>query len=105
MSIRPGPRIAILSARPRCAVLLEPKLAEAGVPLEEVDYLADDHFHFQDLRGLMGAASGHPARFPRTRLLAQRREWDQWDDLHPIHQGFAVPDVKRGVNGSRVILV
>ncbi|HZF55595.1 MAG TPA: hypothetical protein VE093_43575 [Polyangiaceae bacterium] len=84
---------------------LEPKLEEAGIAPEAVDYVACDHFHFQDLSRLVNAAGGEAARFPRAKLLAQRREWDQWDDLHPIHQAFAVPDAKRDVDRSCVALL
>jgi hypothetical protein len=83
---------------------LEPKLAEAGVAPESVDYVAFDHFHLQDLRGLVSPHEGRPARFPRARLLAQRREWDQWDDLHPLHQAFAVPGAKEGIDPAGVVL-
>ncbi len=83
---------------------LEPELARAGLPPEEVDYVAYDHFHFQDLHRVVGSGGG-PARFPRARLLAQRREWEQWDDLHPIHQAFAVPQARRGLEESGIVFL
>lgn len=80
---------------------LAPHLAAEGLSPDAIDYVAFDHFHFQDLRGVVGAGG----RFPRARLLAQRREWEQWDDLHPLHRAFAVPDAKRGVDMSGVALI
>lgn len=84
---------------------LEPMLEKAGVPPEAIDYVAFDHFHFQDLCNLLHEGKGCPARFPNARLIARRQEWLQWDDLHPLHQAFAVPGAKDGVDEARVILV
>ncbi len=84
---------------------LEAQLDEHGVRPDDVDYLAFDHFHTQDLRRLLGTADGQrPARFPRATLLAPRREWDDWDRLHPMQRAWFVADGKKGVDTSRVVL-
>ena len=85
---------------------VEVQLAKLGFGPEDVDYVAFDHFHTQDLRPLLGAADGsRPARFPNATLLASAREWTDWDDLHPCQRAWFVRDGKRGVRTDRVALV
>jgi hypothetical protein len=76
---------------------LESQLADHGLCPEDVDYLAFDHFHTQDLRRLAG-------RFPNAKLLAQRTEWEDWDRLHPMQRAWYVADGKRDVDTSRIAL-
>jgi glyoxylase-like metal-dependent hydrolase (beta-lactamase superfamily II) len=85
---------------------LEQQLARLGLGPEDIDYVAFDHFHTQDLRGLLGTSDGsHAARFPNARLLAPRREWDEWDDLHPMQRAWYVRDGKLGVRTEGLILI
>jgi len=79
------------------------QLAALGLSCEDIDILAFDHFHTQDLRPLLGAP-GVPARFPNAYLLAPRREWHDWDDLPQVQRAWFVPDGKAGVPEDRVIL-
>lgn len=81
---------------------LEAQLEAHGVRPEDVDYVAFDHFHTQDLRGLLGTGGG--ARFPNAKLLAPKVEWDDWDRLHPMQRAWFVADGKLGVDTSRVVL-
>ena len=84
---------------------LETQLAGLGLSVEQIDYLAFDHFHTQDLRTLLGTSDGRLApRFPRARLLAPASEWAAWDDLHPAQQGWFVASGKRGVRLEQVVL-
>jgi glyoxylase-like metal-dependent hydrolase (beta-lactamase superfamily II) len=84
---------------------LESQLARLGVMPEDIDYVAFDHFHTQDLRGLMGTEDGARApRFPNAKLLAPKSEWDDWDDLHPFQKAWFVRDGKLGVRMENVIL-
>ncbi len=90
---------------------LEAQLATLGLRPEDIDYLAFDHFHTQDLRGLLGthaAPGGARAprlpRFPNAMLLAPAAEWHDWDDLHPLQRAWFVHDGKRGVREDRVAL-
>lgn len=83
---------------------IEAQLASLGLKPEHIDYVAFDHFHTQDLRGLLGTSGGRPARFPKATLLAPAAEWDDWDDLHPMQKAWFVADGKRGVDTSRVLL-
>ncbi|HEY8076079.1 MAG TPA: hypothetical protein VIF62_18260 [Labilithrix sp.] len=82
---------------------LEAQLARAGVTPEDIDYVAYDHFHTQDLRGMLGTAT-RPSRFPNAKLLAPRIEWEDWDDLHPFQKAWFVRDGKQGVKTERVVL-
>jgi glyoxylase-like metal-dependent hydrolase (beta-lactamase superfamily II) len=83
---------------------LEAQLERAGVAPEDVDYVAYDHFHTQDLRSILGTKDGRAARFPNARLLAPRVEWEDWDELHPFQKAWFVRDGKEGVNEERVVL-
>ncbi|MBM4363980.1 MAG: hypothetical protein FJ104_14970, partial [Deltaproteobacteria bacterium] len=69
----------------RCAE----RLAELGLTCEDIDLIAFDHFHTQDLRPLLGTAT-EPARFPNALLLAPRVEWDDWDDLPMMQRAWFV---------------
>jgi hypothetical protein len=83
---------------------LESQLAPLGLSPEDIDYVAFDHFHTQDLRGLLGTTDGSKkARFPNARLLAPRVEWDDWDDLHPLQRAWFVRDGKLGVEQRQVL--
>jgi hypothetical protein len=82
---------------------LPEQLAAIGLRVEDIDYVAYDHLHVQDLRPILGTADGRvPARVPRATLLVPRTEWDDWDDLHPMQRAWFVADGKRGVDTARV---
>ena len=84
---------------------LELQLARQGVMPEDIDYVAFDHFHTQDLRGLLGTEDGaRAARFPNAKLLAPKSEWEDWDDLHPFQKAWFVRDGKMGVRMDDVEL-
>ncbi len=84
---------------------LEDQLARLGLGPEDIDYVAFDHFHTQDLRGTLGTSDGARApRFPNAKLLAPKREWEDWDDLHPLQRAWFVRDGKIGVRTENVVL-
>jgi hypothetical protein len=84
---------------------LEEQLARHGITPEDIDYVAFDHFHTQDVRNLLGTADGsRRARFPNAKLLAPRSEWEDWDDLHPFQRAWFVRDGKLGVRTENLIL-
>ncbi len=88
---------------------LDVQLAALGMRAEDIDVIAFDHFHTQDLRPLLGSNVPEPdgsmwkARFPNALLLAPEAEWNDWDELHPMQRAWFVEDGKRGVPESRVI--
>lgn len=83
----------------RCAE----QLAELGLSTADIDVIAFDHFHTQDLRPLLGTSTMAP-RFPNAYLLAPRVEWNDWDHLPMLQRAWFLPDGKKGVPEDRVIL-
>lgn len=84
---------------------LEDQLAALGVKPTDIDYVAFDHFHTQDLRKLLGTTDGaEKPRFPNATLLAPKNEWEDWDDLHPFQRAWFVRDGKANVNTKNVLL-
>jgi hypothetical protein len=84
---------------------LEAQLGRFGLVADDIDYVAFDHFHTQDLRTLLGTEDGaHPPRFPHATLLAPRAEWEDWDDLHPYQRAWFIKDGKHGVIQKKVAL-
>ena len=89
---------------------VDEQLRAIGVKPEDIDLVAFDHFHTQDLRPILGSDVPRPdgstwtARFPNALLLAPSREWDDWDDLHPLQANWFVADGKEGVPDDRVVL-
>lgn len=85
---------------------LEVHLERVGIAPTDIDYVAFDHFHTQDLRRLLGTNDGRDrSRFPNATLLAPKCEWDDWDDLHPLQEWFFVREGKKNVQTSRVALI
>jgi glyoxylase-like metal-dependent hydrolase (beta-lactamase superfamily II) len=74
------------------------QLQAVGVTPEQIDYVAFDHFHLQHLAPAM-------QRFPRAQLIAQRREWQIWDAIHPVQRAFFLADGRHGVPEDRVTLI
>lgn len=83
--------------------LMVPQLRQLGIEPEDIDVVAYDHFHTQDLRGVLGANGGR-GRFPNAVLLAPRREWVDWDNLHPMQRNWFIPEGRDGVAADRVVL-
>jgi hypothetical protein len=82
---------------------LETQLAELGLSFADIDYIAFDHFHTQDLRSQLGTVTGtRPPRFPKATLLAPEVEWHDWDDLHPLQRAWFVEKGKEGVRTDQV---
>ncbi len=82
---------------------LEAQLQTLGIRNEDIDYIAFDHFHTQDLRGQLGTSDGkYKVRFPNATLLAPKCEWDDWAQLHPMQRAWYVADGRDGVKLDRV---
>ena len=79
-------------------------LASLGLTPADVDYIAFDHLHIQDLRRWLGDGST-PGLFPRARLLVPRAEWECVQHLHPMQEAWYVPDGAKGVAEERVVLL
>jgi hypothetical protein len=89
---------------------VEDGLRELGVAPEDIDVIAFDHFHTQDLRPSLGTTRGDgvsgpvKARFPNAKLLAPKAEWEDWDRLHPMQRAWFIEDGKKDVVMDRVVL-
>lgn len=68
-------------------------LAALGIDPTEVDFLAFDHLHTQDIRRLVGTTRPQadispgrsvPAWFPNAKMIVQRAELELMRDLHPL---------------------
>jgi hypothetical protein len=82
------------------------QLQSLGLTANDIDYIAFDHFHTQDLRPIVGTRDGaHAPRFPRAQLLAPRQEWTDWDTLHPMQRAWYVGGGKRDLLLDRVRFV
>ncbi|MFY0565856.1 hypothetical protein ACN28E_18690 [Archangium lansingense] len=79
-------------------------LTALGLKPEDVDYIAFDHLHVQDVRRWLGG-DGEPAYFPRAKLLIQRAEWESVKNLHPLEKVWYVPGGTDGVPEERVVLL
>ncbi|WP_257458216.1 MBL fold metallo-hydrolase [Archangium lipolyticum] len=79
-------------------------LAALGLHPQDVDYIAFDHLHVQDVRRWLGG-DGEPAYFPRAKLLVQRTEWESVKNLHPLEKVWYVPGGTDGVPEERVVLL
>jgi hypothetical protein len=66
---------------------VEQHLARAGLTPSNVDYVAFDHLHVQELRRWLGEG----AYFPNAKLLVMEREWAEVKDLHPMNLVWYVP--------------
>ena len=69
-----------------------------GLTPADVDYVAFDHLHAQDMRLLMGTTmpvegelEPRPPLFPNARFLCQRREIDTFRSPHPMQWAWYVP--------------
>jgi len=82
---------------------LATQLEALGLRFPDIDYVAFDHFHTQDLRPQLGTTTV-PARFPNATLLAPEVEWNDWDDLHPLQRAWFVELGKSGVKTDKLAL-
>ncbi len=73
---------------------VDAQLRELGLRPEDVDLIAFDHFHTQDLRAIL-------PRFPNALLLAPRAEWRDWGS-HPFQRAWFV-EGGNDVDESRVL--
>lgn len=96
-----GERGAKLLAKENAHV--DVQLAALGLTAEDIDLVAWDHFHTQDLRPILGDAT-RKARFPNALLLAPRQEWEDWGHLHPVQHSWFVRDGKVGVPEDKVVI-
>ncbi|HEX8067094.1 MAG TPA: hypothetical protein VF520_11255 [Thermoleophilaceae bacterium] len=83
---------------------IDEAIAAAGIAPADVDYIAFDHLHVQDVRMMLGTADT-PAYYPNARMLAQRREVDTFKSIHPTQWAWYVEGGMDGVPDDRVVLL
>ena len=93
------------------AAVVRPKpheqLPSVGLSPEDIDYIAFDHLHTQDLRASLGSNSDGAVLlpyFPRAKLLVWRPELDIFRELHPLQSYWYIPDGVRGVADDRFLV-
>ena len=79
-------------------------LQSLGISPEEVDYIAYDHQHTQDLRSVLGTAQ-QAGWFPNAKLLIQRIEWEMTQSLHPLQNDWFLAEGTAGISPDRVVLL
>ncbi|MGI8727537.1 MAG: hypothetical protein ACR2K6_07650, partial [Solirubrobacterales bacterium] len=91
---------------------VEEALRQTGLRPEDVDYVSFDHLHVQDVRFILGTSEPGPdgkgpmpALFPNAKLIAQRKEWDTFESLHPMQWAWYVSQGVDGVPTENVVLV
>jgi hypothetical protein len=87
-------------------------LATLGLRPEDVDFVSFDHLHVQDLRFVLGTTEpieGESAPreplFPNAKLIAQRKEWDTFNSIHPMQWAWYVGDGIKDLRTDNVVLV
>jgi hypothetical protein len=65
-------------------------LASLNLSPDDIDFIAYDHLHVQDLRGWLGRQP-KPV-FKNAKLLVHKAEWQETRDLHPMNAAWYVPD-------------
>jgi len=83
---------------------VESALGLCGLTPGDVDYIAFDHLHVQDVRILMGTDE-RPGFFPNAKHLAQRREVATFESTHPMQWAWYVPGGMDGIPEENMVLV
>ena len=91
----------------RHATVLD-NLAALGIAPEDVDYLAFDHLHTQDVRRWVGTTApqadlpSNEPLFPNATLLVQRDELDAMSDLSPLQLPWYQPQTYADLRPDRI---
>lgn len=85
----------------RHATVLE-VLDSIGIAPEDVDYIAYDHLHTQDLRRWLGT-DDEPACLPNAKLLVHYQEWASTLDLNPYQRDWYCPNGVAGIPEDKVV--
>lgn len=89
-------------------------LAALGIAPEEVDYLAFDHLHTQDVRRLVGTKGPVPGLspdgplapwFPNAKLVVQKAELAMLREIHPLQAPWYQPATYADVREDAYLVV
>ena len=89
------------------------RLAEIGLSAADIDYVAFDHLHAQDLRPMLGTTEPVPGfstepyapMYPNAVWLLQRRELETFSSMHPIERPWFVREALDTVRREQVCVV
>lgn len=94
---------------------VDERLAELGLAPEDVDYLAFDHLHTQDVRRLIGTTApapdlGYhdgpvPPTFPNAKLIVQPSELEHVRDVHPFQARFHQSETYQSIRDDALAIV
>jgi hypothetical protein len=81
-----------------------------GIRREQIDYVAFDHFHGQDLRLLLGTEGKEgevklEPLYPNARFLVQKRELVALRAPHPLQRPWLIPDAVKGIRHGQLELL
>lgn len=88
------------------------RVRELGIDPDEVDYVAFDHLHTQDVRRLIGTTKPQDdlpddapgdGWFPNARLVVQRTELEAMRDLHPLQRPWYQPETYVDLDPERLL--
>ena len=80
------------------------QLRDHGLSTNDIDYVAFDHQHVQDLRPYLGTRSTPPL-YPRAKYLVQRADWEASIDLHPMQRPWWIADSVEGVRDDSLVVL
>jgi hypothetical protein len=90
-------------------------LRALGIDPADVDYIAFDHLHPQDVRRLIGTSRPTPdlgtaeepleGWFPNARLITQVREWETIRHLHPLQAPWYQPETYEDLRPEAMLFI
>lgn len=80
------------------------QLRSNGVAPEDIDYVAFDHQHVQDLRPYLGTDT-EQALYPNARFLVQRPDYEASLQPHPLQKPWFVPGAGDGIKTDKLVLL
>ena len=93
---------------------VEQALSSLAIDPQDIDYLAFDHLHTQDVRRLIGTTEPQgdispqkPVRaaFPNAKLVVQLHELRAMSDLHPVQQPWYQPETYVDLDPERILAI
>ncbi|MEW5848455.1 MAG: hypothetical protein AB2A00_06550 [Myxococcota bacterium] len=83
---------------------LPDQLRGVGIAPEQIDYVAFDHQHVQDMRPFLGTTE-LPPLYPRALFLVQRADYESSVSQHPLQRPWFVPGAGDDVKTDRLVLL
>lgn len=83
---------------------LPEQLQQLGIDVADIDYVAFDHQHVQDLRPYLGTHS-EPPLYPNAKYLVQQADWDSSLHQHPLQRPWFVPGTGNDVLTDKLVLL